>query len=133
MNKQIEKIFNDIELHKLDPNLCLLPDDLKRDIYEKYLYPNRLVLDLLEELNSHECKTLNIINLHPILQKVLKDELAIEYLLENYLYICPYSEYRKNIFKSLYDDIIINKKKHFVLIEDPIEDFALTWICIMYK
>ena len=63
MNEKIDKLFNDKELNKLDPNLCLLPDDLKRDIFEKYFYPNRLVLDLLEELNSHECKTLNIINL----------------------------------------------------------------------
>jgi hypothetical protein len=133
MNEKIDKIFNDIELHKIDPNLCLLPDDLKRDIIEKYLYPNRLVLDLLEELNSHECKTLNTVNLLPILQKVLKDELAIQYLLENYLYICPYSENRKNIFKSLYNDIIVNQVKHFVLIHDPIENFALTWLITMYK
>ena len=131
MNKKINKIFNDKKLHDLDPNLTLLPFELKRDIYTKYFYPNRLVIDLLEELESNECKTLNIINLFPILQKVLKDDLAIEYLLDNYVYICPY--YKSNIFKKLFEDIIIDNKKYFKLIIDPVEDFALSWLHIMYK
>jgi hypothetical protein len=134
MDKEIiAKIFDDKVLNELDPNLTLLPDKLKSDIYEKYFYPKRIVKALLEELESHESKILNIINLLPILRDVLKDELAIAYLLENYLYICPYHDYKKNIFKALYDDIIVNKIKHFVLIEDPVEDFALTWVHYMYK
>lgn len=134
MKKEINKIFDDEKLNKIDPNLCLLPDELKRDIYEKYFYPNRLVLDLLEELESHESKTLNINNLFPILRQVLQDPIAVKYLLENYLYMSPYyNNYNKNIFKDLYDDIIINKIKHFVLITDPVEDFALTWVFRMYK
>ena len=134
MEKEIiTKIFDDEKLHALDPNLTLLPHELKRDIVEKYFYPNRLVLDLLEELESHECKTLDIIHLLPILRDVLKDELAITYLLENYIYICPYHNYKTNIFKELYDDIITNKIKHFILLDDPVEDFALTWVFTMYK
>jgi hypothetical protein len=133
MNEKIDKLFNDKKLNELDPNLCLLPDDLKRDIFENYFYPNRLVLDLLEELNSHECKTLNTIKLVPILKNILEDKLAIQFLLENYLFVRPFSNIKKNIFKYLYDDIIINKNKHFVLIENPIEDFALMWVCTMYK
>jgi hypothetical protein len=134
MNKeQIEKIFDDEELNKIDPNLSLLPYDLKRDIYEKYFYPNRLVLDLLEELQSKDCRQLNIINLVPILRNILQDELAVDYLLENYLYICSYSGYKTNYFKQLYNEIIVNKVKYFVLIDDPIEDFALSWIFYMYK
>jgi hypothetical protein len=129
----INIIFNDEELNKIDSNLCLLPDELKRDIVEKHFYPNRLVVDLLKELESHESKTLNIINLLPILRKVLEDPLAIAYLLENYIYTSPYYNYKKNIFKELYDSIIINKNKTFVLIEDPVEDFALNWLFTMYK
>ena len=133
MDKEIKKIFDDEKLHELDSNLTLLPEDLKHDIFEKYFYPNRLVVDLLKELESHESKTLNTINLLSILRQVLHDPLAVDYLLENYIYTCPYSNYKKNIFKQLYNDIIINKIKHFVLIKDPVEDFALTWIFIMYK
>jgi hypothetical protein len=133
-NKElIEKIFNDKELNKIDPNFAIIPEDIKVDIFEKYLYPNRIVLDLLEELESHESKTLNIINLVPILRNVLNDSLAIKYLLNNYIYICPYNNYFKNYFKMLYEDIIINKKKCFILVQDPIEDFSLTWVHYMYK
>jgi len=71
MEIEIKKLFDDNELNKLDPNLTLLPDDLKRDIFEKYFYPNRLVIDLLDELQSHECKLLDITNLLPILRNVL--------------------------------------------------------------
>jgi len=130
----IEKVFNDKELNKIDSNFTLIPEDIKIDIFKKYLYPNRLVLDLLEELESHESKTLNIINLVPILRNVLKDRLAIDYLLENYIYICSYyDDYRENIFKRLYNDIIIEKKKYFILIKDPVEDFSLAWVFHMYK
>lgn len=133
-NKElIEKVFNNIELNKIDPNLALIPEDIQLDIFEKYFYPNRLVLDLLEELESHESKTLNIINLVPMLRNVLKDSFAIEYLLNNYMFICPYNNYSKNYFKMIYEEIIINKKKCFVLVKDPVEDFALTWVHYMYK
>jgi hypothetical protein len=133
MDKEIKNIFDDEKLHEFDSNLTLIPDELKNDIYEKYFYPIRIVKVLLEELESHESKILNIINLLPILRIVLKDEIAVNYLYKNYLYISPYHDYKKNIFKELYDDIIINKIKHFVLVEDPVEDFALTWVFTMHK
>lgn len=133
MDTLIDKIFNDKELHKIDHNLCLLPYDLKRDIYEKYFYPNRNVKDLLEELESHRCQTLDITHLIPILKNVLEDELAIDYLLNNYVYKCTYYDSETNIFKNLYNDIMIKNKKHFILIKDPVEDFALTWVFTMYK
>ena len=129
----IDALFNDKELHKIDPNLTLLPDELKRDIYEKNLYPNRLVYDLLEELKSNESAKLDTIKLRPILQRVLKDKLAIDYLLNNYIYTCPYNDDKRNLFKELYEYFIINKNKQFVLIQDPVEDFALTWVHYMYK
>jgi hypothetical protein len=116
--------------------LSLLPYDLKRDIYEKYFYPNRLVLDLLEELQSNYCQRLDIIHLLPILRNVLEDKLAIDYLLKEYEYIypgVPPPYYKQNIFKNLYNDIIINKRKYFILLKDPIEDFALSWVHFMYK
>ena len=40
METEINKLFDDKVLNELDPNLTLLPDDLKRDIFEKYFYPN---------------------------------------------------------------------------------------------
>jgi len=65
--------------------------------------------------------------------KGVKDKLAVKYLYENYIFNYSYSSYKKNIFKKLYDDIIVNNINHFVLITDPVEDFALMWICTMYK
>jgi hypothetical protein len=133
MEIEIKKLFDDKVLNELDPNLTLLPNELKRDIFEKYFYPNRLVLDLLDELQSHECKLLDTKNLVPILGNVLKDNLAVKYLYENYIFKLPSSSYKQNIFKKLYDDIIVNKIKYFVLITDPVEDFALMWVFTMYK
>ena len=133
MKEKIDSLFDDKEINKIDPNFCIIPDELKRDILIKYIYPNRLVYDLLEELESNESKTLNIIHLLPILRNVLQDKLAVEYLLQNYLYTCPYQNIKSNIFKNLYEDIIIYKNKHFVLLNDPVEDFALTWVHYMYK
>jgi hypothetical protein len=128
----LNKIFDDKELNKIDKNLSLLPDDLKCDIFQKYFYPNRLVLDLLEELNSNRCHRLNYEKLLPLLTNVLQDKLAIDYLYNNYTFRYSENCISVNCFKQLYDQIIINNNRNFVLIENPIGDFCLSWLMRMY-
>ena len=93
--KEIEIIFNNF-----DSYLTLIPDDVKRNIYENYFFPKKLINELLDELNSISCKQLEIEKI------VLEDKMAFDYFYNQYYYLCPYSNKKSNFFRLLYDQII---------------------------
>lgn len=137
-NEIINKIFNDEELNNFDKNLYLIQNDVKKNIYLDYFYLNepeliskKLCDSLLEELNSYECKKINIEKLVPILEKVLENEFAIKYMYNNYCYHDKYSGKNYNYFEILYDKIIIKKEKNYVNLTE-INDFAFSWLFNLY-
>lgn len=130
---EINIFFNDNLLNEMDKKFTLLPDDLKRKIYMDYFKAGIDIQDLcnnlIEILQSSSCQRLEIELVVPILTKILDDKLAIEYLYNNYCY--TEKHYSKNIFKLLYDQLVINKKKNFVNLS-LVDDFALSWLFYMY-
>ena len=136
--KVINNVFHDVELNNFDKGLYLIPDDVKKNIYFDYFYPNepeviakKLCDLLLEELNSSECKKINIENLVPILEKVLENEFAIKYMYNDYCYHDKYSGKNYNYFQIFYDKIIIKKEKNYVNLSE-IHDFAFSWLFNLY-
>lgn len=122
------------ELIKLEKNIELLPNDIKKKIYYEYFYPNepkvvaiKLSNNLFIELNSKLSKSLNIINVVPLLEKILENEYAIDYLCNN-----PNSTNEMfDIFKNLYDKIIKNNNKNFIRL-NKINDLALSLLFTLY-
>ena len=133
---QINPLFDDIDLNKFEKNLTLIPDDIKREIYEDYFEPiikaRKLCDELVFQLNSINSIKLNIIDILPLLNLVLENKYAIEYLYNNYYYKDTITGEKINYFKILYEKIIKNKDKNFILINNPIEDFALSWLMHLY-
>jgi hypothetical protein len=130
--KEIEIIFNDKKLNNFDNYLTLIPDDVKRNIYENFFSPKKLINELLDELNSISCKQLEIKKIVPLLKIVLENKMAFDYFYNQYYYLCPYSNKKSNFFRLLYDQIILKKKKNFIKIQDPLEDFCLSWLMYLY-
>ena len=134
INIVLDNSFHDVQLNNIDKNLYLLPDDLKRNIYIEYFEPifkaqelsNKLIT-LLSTKSSRECDIQPIV---PILTLILDNQYAIEYLLEKYFFHDEYNK-KRNLFKILYEQIIINKKRNFINF-DIVSDFALSWLHIMY-
>jgi hypothetical protein len=129
-------LFDDIKLNNIDKNLSLIPEDIKKKIYNdhfKLIIQSRELCDLLLiELNSDKCINLDISDLFPLLSNVLINEYAIEYLYNNYYHYDESTKKKNNYFKKLYDKIIKNNNRNFILIDNPIEDFALSWLMYMY-
>ena len=48
-----------------------LPEDIKKKIYNEYIIPQQLADDIINCLNSKECRTLNIITLRPLIKKII--------------------------------------------------------------
>jgi hypothetical protein len=132
---EIESLFNDKQFNNIDKNLLLLPDDLKKNIYIEYFEPiieaHKLCNQLISLLTSQSSRQLDKDPIVPILTLVLDNKLAIEYLNENYFFVDDYNNKKQNIFKKLYDQIIINNKKNFIHY-DLVDDFALSWLYYMY-
>lgn len=116
-------IFDDKLLNKFDKNLYEIPDDVKRKIYTEYLQPQieaeELCKNLLINLETTTSQKLCIEDIIPYIKKILKNDLSIKYLKEN-----------NEIFKSIYKDFINNKKNFIHLGKE--EDFALTWLFLLY-
>ena len=129
-------IFDDKELNKLDRNLTLIPYDIKKDIYINYFQPiinaKKICDKLFYELKSINSKKLNIIDILPLLYLILNNKYAIDYLYNNYYYYDEYSNTKINIFKNLYDKIIINNNRNFILLSDDVKDFAQSWLMYLY-
>jgi hypothetical protein len=83
--------------------------------------------ELLLELDSRCSTYLDITNLIPIIEKVLKNECAIKYLcnIENS------NDKKCKIFKYLYNKLILNNEKNFICL-DKIEDFSLSYLFYLY-
>ena len=134
-NNIYDTIFDDKKLNSLDKDIYLLPDDLKNKIYSDYfkdkLLAQELCNNLLVQLESYDSIKLNYEKLSPFLEKVLKNELAVKNLYENYEYLDIIYNRRINIFKNLYDTIMIDKKKNFEKL-NTVNDFALSWLHRLY-
>ena len=88
--------------------------------------------ELLNEINSCESHKLEITNLAMILDKVLKNKFAVNYLYDNYYYTNSSNGRKHNIFKIYYDKLIINKEKNFIYFENIVNDFSLSWLHYIY-
>lgn len=132
---KIESLFNDKQLNNIDNNLFLLPDDLKKKIYIEYFEPiieaQKLCNKLISLLHAKSSRQLDKDPIVPILTLILDNKWAIEYLNENYFFVDEYNNKKQNIFKILYNQIIINKKKNFIYF-DIVTDFALSWLHYLY-
>ena len=126
----MENILDDIELKQIDENLYTITEEVKQNLKDKYL-SDELCKKLTTELNSHECINLDIIYLSPIVELVLKNKYAVNYLYNNYYYFDKYQNKKINIFKNLYDKLIVEKKKNFINCT-LVNDFALSWLHIIY-
>jgi hypothetical protein len=117
-------IFDDALLNKFDKNLYEIPDDVKRKIYTDYFQPQieseELCKELLINLKTHKSYILCIEDIIPYIKKILKNELAIKYLIKN-----------NKIFEDLYTDIVIHNKKNFIHLGKE-EDLALSWLFMLY-
>lgn len=120
----MEKIFDDKYLNKLDKNIYEIPDDIKRKIYEEYFEPKlkaeKLCDELLKNLNTSNSQNLNTKDILPLIKKILENKLAISYLNEI-----------DSTFSMLYQHIILEKKRNFVLLL-PENDMALSWLYMLY-
>jgi len=132
------KIFDDKELNEFEKKLFIIPDDIKKNIYYDYFYPNeprviasKLCDELLNEIDSFKHTTCNTTKLSLILTKVLENNLAIEYLYNNYCYYDKYNNTKRNYFRIVYDKIIINKEKNYINFNE-VDDFALSLLSYIY-
>jgi hypothetical protein len=133
---QFNPLIDDKILNNIDKNFQIIPDSIKTKIYSEHYEPilngKKLGDDLIVKLKSHNSCNLNIVDICPILTIVLDNKYAIDYLIENYLYIDEHTGKKYNYFKILYNQIIINNKKNFINISSDIEDFALSWLMYLY-
>ena len=136
MDYNYKYLIDDKELHNFDKKLYLIPNDIKQKIYYDYFDPiikaHKLADELILQLKSKNSIKLDIIDILPLLNLVLENEYAIEYLNKNYYHLDTYLYQKINYFKKLYDQIIKRKIKNFILIDDPIQDFALSWLTYLY-
>lgn len=120
----MDEIFDDVKLNNLDKNIELLPYDIRYKIYKEYFDPNtiadKLCDNLYFELKSKECCILNIKNLKPIIEKILKNRLAISKLQKN-----------DKIFNKLYNQIIVKQIHNFIHLSYN-NDLALSWVMTLY-
>jgi len=135
MNIVLDNSFHDVELNNIDKNFYLLPDDLKRNIYIEYFEPTikaqELSNKLITLLSTKSSREGDIEPIVPILTLILDNQYAIEYLLENYFFYDEHTNKKRNLFKILYEKIIINKERNFINF-DIVNDFAQSWLHIMY-
>ena len=128
MNEK-NKIIENIELNKFEKNLFLLPDDLKKHIYKLFFEPTLLAYEIvnnfLEKLESKKSIVLDISDILPLIEIILNNNLCIQKLYYSYFIIDPYTKFKINYFKILYDKIIKNNKRNFILLNKK-EDLALS-------
>jgi hypothetical protein len=154
------QLLDDIELHEIDVNFYTIQEETKNKLFSNFIieeinhekqieeqetkYPVfqipiselkkkhiRLCNELLLELDSTKSINLDYENLVPLLKIVLNNKKSVKYLQGKYFYTYPCST-RKNLFRDLYEKIIIKKEKNFLKIDNPLSDFALSWLMSMY-
>lgn len=126
----MEKLFHDIDLHVIDEKFSVFSEEAKQNLVDIYL-SEKLCNTLMTELNTLESIQLNYIQLASVLELVLQNNRAINYLYNNYCYYDKYQNIKINIFKNLYDELVVEKKKNFVNLS-LVNDFALSWLHKMY-
>ena len=111
------------------------PIDLGCDSSEKSVdypdYAQKLCKKITTELDSEKCIALDITNLSPLLDEVLKNNYAINYLYNNYYFYDKYENKKIKIFQNLYNDFVVDKKRNFINYT-LINDFALSWLYRIY-
>ena len=109
-SKSSEKIINELLDNSISEELCK---------------------DLINQLDSHDCIILDISHLSPLLELVLHNKYATNYLYNNYYYYDKYQNKKINIFKKLYNELVVEKRKNFIHM-NIVDDFALSWLHIIY-
>jgi hypothetical protein len=126
----MENLLDDIDLHVMDEKFSILSEEVKQNLVDIYL-SEELCKNVMTELNTIESIQLNYIHLAAILELVLQNKHAIHYLYNNYYYYDKYQNTKINIFKNLYDELVVEKKKNFVNLS-LVNDFALSWLHKIY-
>lgn len=105
-----------------------LPEDIQKSIYNDYIKPDMIIIELNKILKSEESKKLNHIPLYLFLSNVVfkndvvfNNEIVIKNLLSN-----------DKIFKIVYEQHIIKKENTFVNFKDSINSMALSWLMYLY-
>ncbi len=63
-----------------------LPEDIKKKIYNEYIIPQQLADDIIDCLNSQECRALDITTLRPLIKKIItNNKINIENPILKYL------------------------------------------------
>jgi hypothetical protein len=110
--------MNNIHINFID----LLPEDILNIIIYEYVKPELILVELKNILNSKKSKRLECELLYVYLNNVvLKNNIVVKNLIKN-----------DEIFCIIYNEHIIENKKHFKLIEDPIKSMALSWLMTLY-
>ena len=98
-----------------------LPKDIQKLIIYDHVYPNLILQELSEILNSEQSKKLVYTPILYYLKNViLKNEIVIKYLIKN-----------DRIFNIIYEEHIIKKEKNFILL-NIIDSMALSWLMYLY-
>lgn len=126
----MENLFDDIDLHVMDEKFSIVSEEVKQNLVNIHI-SEQLCKKLMTEFNTLDSIQLNYIQLASILELVLQNKHVIDYLYNNYYYYDKYQNTKINIFKNLYDELVVEKKKNFVNLS-LINDFALTWLHKMY-
>jgi hypothetical protein len=98
----------------------LLPEDLRKHIYNEYIETQLLYDEYQSIIESEECRHLQTTRLKGMVKKILNHGLLIEYLYTN-----------NSIFKQVYTDHIIKKKPSFEGLEFY-NSFALSLLMNLY-
>ena len=93
-SKSSEKIINELLDNSISEELCK---------------------DLINQLDSRDCVILDITHLSPLLELVLHNKYATNYLYNNYYYYDKYQNKKINIFKKLYNELVVEKRKNFTV------------------
>jgi hypothetical protein len=102
--------------------LSRLPEDIQNTIHYEHVRPDLILTELNQILKSEESKKLNCEALYYYLKNVvLTNPIVVENLISN-----------DEIFKIVYDKHITREEKNFVLIKDPIESMAQSWLMYLY-
>jgi hypothetical protein len=87
----------------------------------------QLANEIIEYVRSDDCCRLNYEKLGCLLELIIYNEKVVNILKKTPINNCDVAIY----FNQQYDNFI-NKKRNFILLKNPIEDLALSWLCCLY-
>ena len=100
----------------------MLPDDVLKKIYDNYFSSDIIIHKLTDILNSKESQNLNHHRLSEYLKKVvLGNKEVVEKLKKE-----------NPLFLQIYKEEIVCNQRHFKLIENKYESFAMAWLMYLY-